>query len=93
MEKVKTLLKENNINFTDTTFNTEDGIGEQPFVSIVVSQKSILQVCQRGGWALFRMFLNYHKRVLVSCLLALEANSRTNNNLQQKPTSGFKVES
>ena len=52
MEKVKTMLTENNITFTDTTFNTEDGIGEQPFVSTVVSQKSTLQVCQRGGWAL-----------------------------------------
>ena len=86
MEKVKTLLKKNNITFTDTTFNTEDGIGEQPFVSIIVSEKSTLQVCQRGGWVLFRMFLNYHECVLMSCLLALEANNRTNNILQQKPS-------
>ena len=28
---------ENNINFTDSIFNTEDGIGEQPFVSNIAS--------------------------------------------------------
>ena len=36
MDQLKILLNEEGINFTDTTFNTEDGIrglGEQPFVS------------------------------------------------------------
>ena len=36
MDQLKLLLKEEGINFTDATFNTEDGIrglGEQPFVS------------------------------------------------------------
>ena len=36
MDQLKLLLKEEGINFTDTGFNTEDGIGglgEQPFVS------------------------------------------------------------
>ena len=38
MDQLKILLTEEGINFTDTTFNTEDGIrglGEQPFVSKV----------------------------------------------------------
>ena len=34
MDTLKTMLMEYNITFTDSTFNTEDGIGEQPFVSI-----------------------------------------------------------
>jgi len=34
MDRLKTMLMEYNITFTDSTFNTEDGIGEQPFVSI-----------------------------------------------------------
>ena len=36
MDQLKLLLTEEGINFTDTAFNTEDGIGglgEQPFVS------------------------------------------------------------
>lgn len=36
MDQLKLLLREEGINFNDTTFNTEDGIGvlgEQPFVS------------------------------------------------------------
>ena len=36
MDQLKSLLTEEGINFTDTTFKTEDGIkrlGEQPFVS------------------------------------------------------------
>ena len=36
MNGLKTLLTEEGVNFTDATFNTEDGIrglGEQPFVS------------------------------------------------------------
>ena len=36
MDQLKLLLREEEINFNDTTFNTEDGIrglGEQPFVS------------------------------------------------------------
>ena len=36
MDRLKILLTEEGINFTDSTFNTEDGIrglGEQPFVS------------------------------------------------------------
>ena len=37
MDELKTVLMENNITFTDTTFNTEDGIGEQPFVSNIAS--------------------------------------------------------
>ena len=39
MDRLKILLTEEGINFTDTTFNTEDGIrglGEQPFVSKIV---------------------------------------------------------
>ena len=38
MDRLKILLTDEGINFTDTTFNTEDGIrglGEQPFVSKV----------------------------------------------------------
>ena len=37
MDTLKTMLMENNINFTDSIFNTEDGIGEQPFVSNIAS--------------------------------------------------------
>ena len=39
MDRLKILLTEEGINFTDATFNTEDGIrglGEQPFVSKIV---------------------------------------------------------
>ena len=38
MDQLKSLLTEQGINFTDATFNTEDGIrglSEQPFVSKV----------------------------------------------------------
>ena len=37
MDRLKSLLTQEGINFTDTTFKTEDGIerlGEQPFVSV-----------------------------------------------------------
>ena len=37
MDTLKTMLMENNITFTDSTLNTEDGIGEQPFVSNIAS--------------------------------------------------------
>ena len=37
MDRLKTMLMENNITFTDSTFNDEDGIGEQPFVSNIAS--------------------------------------------------------
>ena len=37
MDTLKTMLMENNITFTDSTFNTEDGIGDQPFVSNIAS--------------------------------------------------------
>ena len=40
MDRLKTLLTQEGINFTDTTFKTEDGIerlGEQPFVSVYLS--------------------------------------------------------
>ena len=39
MDRLKILLTEEGINFTDAKFNTEDGIrglGEQPFVSKIV---------------------------------------------------------
>ena len=45
MDRLKILLTEEGINFTDTTFNTENGIrglGEQPFVSEVVLAASDL---------------------------------------------------
>ena len=44
MDTLKTMLMENNINFTDSIFNTEDGIGEQPFVSNIASVFLILDV-------------------------------------------------
>ena len=37
MDTLKTMLMENNITFTDSIFNTEDGIGEKPFVSNIAS--------------------------------------------------------
>ena len=45
MDRLKLLLTEEGINFTDTTFNTENGIrglGEKPFVSEVVFPASDL---------------------------------------------------
>ena len=38
------MLMENNITFTDSIFNTEDGIGEQPFVSDIANVFLILDV-------------------------------------------------
>ena len=69
-------------------------------IHTIVSQKSAhrrstLQVCQRGVWALFRLFVFNHWRAPTSCLQWLDlpkANNWTNNNVQQNP-SGFKVES
>ena len=57
MDRLKILLTEEGINFTDATFNTEDGIrglGEQPFVSkivlmlILLSLSSLSQDCFIG---------------------------------------------
>ena len=45
IDRLKLLLTEEGINFTDTTFNTENGIrglGEKPFVSEVVFAASDL---------------------------------------------------
>ena len=57
MDRLKILLTEEGINFTDTKFDTEDGIrglGEQPFVSkiilmsILLSLSSLSQDCFIG---------------------------------------------
>ena len=51
MNRLKILLTEHGINFTDTTFNTEDGIrglGEQPFVSKIVYVKINMQLLRHN---------------------------------------------
>ena len=66
------------------------GVGSSQACTLV-SQKSThcrstLPVCQRGGWALFRVFTLFnHKKAPMSCLHqfdALEANNWTNSNAQ-----------
>ena len=42
MDTLKTMLMENNITFNESIFNTEDGIGEQPFVSDIANVFLIL---------------------------------------------------
>ena len=44
MDTLKTMLMENNITFNESIFNTEDGIGEQPFVSDIANVFLILDV-------------------------------------------------
>ena len=67
-----------------------DGTLQNTYTNTIVSRKrahgrSTLQVCQRGGWAFFRLF-RHHESAPMSCLQqleALEANNCTQNNIQR----------